>query len=280
MHAITLSRLEYRLLPTPFARADANALDAMRRQAECVGEAAADFAAQAGGTFDHYCMGSTLSSHHLSDPDSSRDLYKRLIADRAGRWPSPAVNVYECTNWAFLLRDGLEKSRAHGRQQRLLVQVVDCDVHGIEAAWKTRTYGHARFGILSMDIRINHRGRFGDIVIGSAPAAVSMMKFGSRLRAAARENGGAVVSPPFFPEPARGAFRKMISGMPSLPDHHDRFGHCFGSDPWIGIGLAHPALNSERPQAYLVASLALNGYHAIATVTVEGNAVCRVEMPQ
>lgn len=49
-----------------------------------------------------------------------------------------AVNVYECTNWAFLMREGLDRSRMTGSRRRLLLQIVDCDVHGIEAAWRTR----------------------------------------------------------------------------------------------------------------------------------------------
>lgn len=278
-HAITLARLDYRRLPTPFASADSCALQAMRRLAACVGDAAATFAQRAGGAFDYYAMGSTLGSYHLSDPDSHRDTYKRLVAQHAGREPAPAVTAYECTNWAFLIRDGLARSRALNRPQRVLLQIVDCDLHGVQAAWKTRTYGNAGFGMLSMDVQLDHRAALPDIHIDSAPVSASMITFGSRLRAMGRTHTDARISAPFFPEPTRGAFRKTVAGLNSLPDHHDSYGHCFGCDPWIGIGLAHDPDSSTPDQRYVVGSLALNGYHAIGVVGVAAHAECRVERP-
>lgn len=276
--AIELSRLEYRVLPTPFASAAGEPLHAMRRLAERVGEATAAFAAAAGGAFDDYCIGSTLNSLHLSDPELGRDVFKRDLARYAGMPPAIAVNVYECTNWAFLLREGLARSRLLGRPWRRLVQVVDCDIHGVAATWRTRTYGNARFGILSMDVRLDHGKAAPEIAIDAAPVSASMMKFGSRLRACGRARPDAVLSPPFFPEPTRGAFRKTVSGLPCLPDHHDEYGHCFGADPWIGVGLAH-AEAADTDRTYLVGSLALNGYHALGVVGVPAGASCMVERP-
>lgn len=272
--AIMLKRLRYSPLPTPFTRAEDDPRHATKRLAQCVGRAAAEFERDGDGRADDYFIGSTLGSHHLSDADSSGVEYKAEIALHAGRPVDTAVNVYECTNWAFLIREGLGRSRITGSPRRLLLQIVDCDVHGIEAAWRTRTYGNARFGILDLEIELNADGQDPGIALDVAPLSVSMLKFGSRLRSVASSLGSAV-SPPFFPAETSSAFRRTLQGVDVLEDHHERFGHCFGADPWIGLGLAHQG-DSAR---YVVGSLALNGYHAITTITVASDARLEVTLP-
>lgn len=272
--AILLKRLRYSPLPTPFTSTERDPRDAMRDLAERVGQAAARFESEGAARADDYFIGSTLGSHHLSDPDSTAHDYKARIGFHAGRPVDAAVNVYECTNWAFLIREGLDRSRMVGSRRRLLLQVVDCDVHGIEAAWRTRTYGNARFGILNLDIEVDAEGQNADIALDVAPLSVSMLKFGSRLRSCASALGSAV-SPPFFPEATSSAFRRTLRGVDVLEDHHARFGHCFGADPWIGLGLGHRG----EAARYVVGSLALNGYHAISTITVAGDAQLQVSLP-
>ena len=130
------------------------------------------------------------------------------------------------------------------------------------------------FGILNLDIEVNAEGQHPEIALDVAPLSVSMLKFGSRLRSLASALGS-VVSPPFFPAATSSAFRRTLRGVDVLEDHHVRFGHCFGADPWIGLGLAH----REESARYVVGSLALNGYHAISTITVAGDAQFEVTLP-
>jgi hypothetical protein len=72
---------------------------------------------------------------------------------------------------------------------------------------------------------------------------------------------------PFFPSHVTELFYRLLPGTDHLPDLHPRFGHCFGADPWLSILTDAP--NSAPGQGYLAASVALNGYWALAEVGVD-----------
>jgi hypothetical protein len=264
-------RLAYRTLPTPFRRLD-DGLDA----------AAGEFATQIGRdaqpllaahACDDYAIAATLNSAAMSDPDHGREAFVARVAAAAGREPDYLVNVYECVSWALALRYAACKARATGRARTLLLQVVDADLHGLQAAWRTRTYGFARFGITSLLLRVEPDGV--QVTTGIAPVDRSMMKFGTALRATLRDEPARVLAVPFFPEPTRSAFRKTIPGLRATEDLHDRYGHCFGSDPWIALG--RHLDRGEASRSFLLGSLALSGYIGLARVGVDPDAACAVE---
>jgi hypothetical protein len=268
--SLRVLRLAYRALPTPFRRLD-EPLDA----------AAGEFATQIGRdakpllaahACDDYAIAATLNSAAMSDPDHGREDFTAGVAAAAGRAPDYLVNVYECVSWAMALRYAAHKARATGRARTLLLQVVDADLHGIQAAWRTRTYGFARFGITSLVLEVDADGV--QITTGMAPVDRSMMKFGTMLRASLRDDPGRVLAVPFFPEPTRSAFRKTIPGLEATEDLHDRYGHCFGSDPWIALGRKR---GGSAARSFLLGSLALSGYFGLARVGVADAVDCAVE---
>lgn len=270
--AFCVTRIEYRALPTPFRALDSTLAAAANAFAAEIGSDARRFLDER--HCDDYLLAATLNSVAVSDADGGRDAFVAALAGVAGRVPDLLVNVYECVGWAFLLRHALHKARAAGRQRRVLVQIVDADLHGVRAAWQTRTYGNARFGITSMTLEVDPSGG-SQIDIGVTAVERSMMKFGSALRAAHRESPDAILAVPFFPEPTRGAFRKTIPDLPSLPDYHDEYGHCFGSDPWISMGRHRQ--DGGASTRYLVGSLGLSGYTGIVRVALAADARCSVE---
>ncbi|UXI66184.1 hypothetical protein [Tahibacter amnicola] len=272
--ALRVARLDYRILPTPLRSATDSADDTVQRFATAIGKAAKPLLDMA--PVDDYVLGSTLNSPLLSDPESLRESFRAVIAEHSGRLPQLSVNVYECINWALLLRNALIKARHEDRPRRLLMQIADADMHGIRATWQTRTYGNARFGIATVLVDVDPRGDDGPIEIGCAPVDRSMMKFGGVLRQAYQRAGDATLAVPFFPEPTRGAFRKMIPNLRAVPDRHDSYGHCFGCDPWIALGHDHAERGGEIH--YVLGSLALNGYYAVGRVTVGAGTVCTVDM--
>ncbi|NIF92965.1 hypothetical protein F3J10_32380 [Burkholderia sp. Cy-637] len=69
---------------------------------------------------------------------------------------------------------------------------------------------------------------------------------------------------PFFPAQSRRAMLATLGKTPLMPDGHARFGHAFGSDPWISLLLA--AEQEGPPARAVVCSLALNGYYAIGDI--------------
>ena len=76
---------------------------------------------------------------------------------------------------------------------------------------------------------------------------------------------------PFFPENIRQIFTRMLGGFQQLPDLHDRWGHCFGSDPWLSIINQGIAEGFREPTKILACSIALNGYYCMAEVVANAD---------
>jgi hypothetical protein len=264
--AFTLLGLNYTPLATPFRRGS-SLRETVADLADAVGDEATKFMGTIEREFDEYALGSTLNSPYTSDPTMWRDDYHARIAAHVGKPPDYAVNVYECTNWAFILRYALAKSRVRREPRKVFMQIVDADIHGMQVAWKTKTYGFARFGVLSASVLVDGSVDGMPVNIGKAPVDHSMIKFGSAVRQVAQSHADATLCLPFFPQPTRDAFRRSVVGCSGLPDLHDQYGHCFGADPWIALGTHHGGvLGSERQ--YVLGSLALNGYYATSSIKV------------
>jgi hypothetical protein len=65
-----------------------------------------------------------------------------------------------------------------------------------------------------------------------------------------------------------------LNGASVLPDGFVRFGHAFGSDPWISL-LLHA--NGACEGTVIVNSLALDGYYAIAELACSRDTTFRLE---
>ena len=272
---LQVQALRYVALPTPYRHEGEDARAASLRFGQAVGTAAAPLLAA--HACDDYVLAATLNSPVISDPAAHQKAFRDEVAASAGRAPAALLNAYECIGWALALRYVALKAAATGQARRVLMQVVDADVHGLRATWETRTYGHARFGITSVVLEVAPEAV---VEVGVAPVERSMMKFSALLRQWAQREPQAALAVPFFPEPARSALHRAIPGLPALPDRHDAYGHCFGSDPWIALGRHSQAANpgAARQERFVVASLALNGYHGLAAVELKADADIAVEV--
>jgi hypothetical protein len=104
-----------------------------------------------------------------------------------------------------------------------------------------------------------------------------MLKFSSVLRRIGQECPGIDIAAPFFPVAVNDAFRRSLPNLRVLPDRHAQYGHCFGADPWIALGLDWQA--DPRANDYALASLALNGYYCGTRLHVPADAHITVEQP-
>lgn len=75
----------------------------------------------------------------------------------------------------------------------------------------------------------------------------------------------------------RRALLKCLGDAPVHPDGHARFGHAFGSDPWISLLLHRCAPGAPAAARAIVGSLALNGYFAIAEIGYDAAARFRLD---
>lgn len=270
-----LQKLSYELLPTPFRHDGVDPWQARSALAQRVGESTGRFLA--GEQVDQYMASGTLYSPLRSDRAMRRDDYYAELMQAGGCSPQLTVNMYECAGWAFLMRYAARKARAEQRGQRLLLQILDADVHGFQVSWSSNLYGKAGFGILNLLLYIPVGLADDAFDIGGGPVARAMMKFGAGLRRISKRLPHAPVAGPFFPEPARSAFRRAVQSSMLLEDQHEVYGHRFGADPWIAIG--RDRADRDGAREYVLGSLAMSGYYGVAAVRVPEAANIRVETP-
>jgi hypothetical protein len=175
--------------------------------------------------------------------------------------PSTFVNAYECASWGFSLRHYLTQ----GESKYLLVSILDANFYEFEFWRYNQHWENSGFGMATILLEIN--GDLSDeLLIGSTTTHNSMAEFATIVRRTAAKKNTVTLAMPFFPINIREMFTKLLAGQSQLPDLHDDWGHCFGSDPWLS--LLHHGLNNkiQSPTPFMVCSYALNGYYAIADV--------------
>lgn len=253
--------IAYRQTETPFVAAGASLAEAA---AELGQRAGAEAARHAGaGKVDDYVVTSTVLSPFLTDDTVEAALFHQAIRQGFGRAPDWITNGYECTGWGYILRHALQKARLSG-PRRLLLQIVDVDIHNF-AFWRlTSRWGRSGFGIATLLLDIFPDGNDEALLLGAAPQAHALTMMGRALRQFTESRAGMPVALPFFPESTRSALFKSFDAATAHPDHYSRFGHAFGSDPWLSMLAEIEAGADYAGGRCVLTSLALNGYFAIA----------------
>src|SRR5262249_32879605 len=139
----------------------------------------------------------------------------------------------ECAGWGFVFRYALEKAAATG-PRRLLLQIVDVDIHEFGYWLANPKWGTSGFGICPLAVDVAPRAD-APLLVGAATQANAMGQMGRALRQFAEARPGVPVAVPFFREASRRVLLKCIEPVLVYPDGYDAFGHSFGSDPWISL---------------------------------------------
>jgi hypothetical protein len=185
----------------------------------------------------------------------------KMLNDHGAHQPSTFVNAYECASWGYSLRHYLTQ----GGSKYLLVSILDANFYEFEFWRYNQHWENSGFGIATILLQIE--GELTDeLLVGATTTHNSMAEFATIVRRIAAKKNDVTLSMPFFPLNIREMFIKLLAGQPQLPDLHDDWGHCFGSDPWLS--LLHYGLNNklQTNKNFMVCSYALNGYYAIANV--------------
>jgi hypothetical protein len=202
----------------------------------------------AGEAFDYECFYNELRKYSAIVPDT-------------------LVNAYECVCWGYILR---HVANNICRSTRLLMHIADVDVLNL-VHWRANdAWGYSGFGIMSLLFELSPE-TIGDVVVGSARTEQHVTEFVLELRKFAEAYAGLPIALPYLPQAISGIFTRPMAKHHCLPDLHPQLGHCFGSDPWIGI--VRHAQASQRPHnSFIASSIALNGYWAMAHVHVPAEA--------
>ncbi|MGB7193271.1 MAG: hypothetical protein WBD81_07410 [Collimonas pratensis] len=255
----------YRHTETPFVAADVSLADASAALAQRVGEEARLYATNS-GPVDDYVVTSTVLSQFLADNSPHAEQFRAGIGATYGRIPDWITNAYECTGWGFILRYVMQKARLTG-PRRLLLQIVDTDIHNFGYWIGTSRWGKSGFGICTLLIEVTP-GADDMLTLGSASQAHALVQMGRSLRSFSESRPGVSIALPFFPEMSRRALFKCFDTSLAHGDHYQRFGHSFGSDPWLSVLTELDSGSLKSGQDCIVSSLALNGYFSIAQVAL------------
>jgi hypothetical protein len=220
-------------------------------------------------TADDTVLSSTILSMSLMNGSACATAFATALGGPAKRGLDWMTCSYECAGWGYVLRRSLAKA-AHGGPRSLLLQIVDIDIHSYSYWRANPMWGSSGFGICTLLLDIDAGGSPA-LCNKAAPPASAMVQMGRELRAFCAERPGVPLALPFFPTASRRVLLAGVGKVPLLPDGHARFGHSFGSDPWISLLLAQRSGEPMEPSV-IVNSLALNGYYSIAEIALARDA--------
>lgn len=241
---------------------------------------------------DEHVITSTVISPLLMDGGALSRAFVARVSAGLGRALDWMTCSYECAGWGFVLRDQCRWADEQGRSRRLLLQVLDIDIHRFGVWLHNPKWGASGFGIATLLLEIApaatraaacHRlagppvhDSSLPVEVGAAAPAFALPQLARTLRDFCRTRPGIPVALPFFPDAQRQALVRALD-VEVAPDGHPRFGHCFGSDPWISLLLRLAGPVGPATERFVASSLALNGYHATADVRLAPGARCRLE---
>lgn len=174
--------------------------------------------------------------------------------------PQNFTASYECAGWGFAL--DYAARRAPGATYALLL-VADLNILDISFWRGDPNWGNSGFGIASVLLRLPPVGE-RDIATGVAQSSQGMGEFCADLRRWFARHDQGMANVPFLPEQMRAIYSHFLPAGRVMPDLHDDWGHCFGSDTWISY-IAHLQSGLLQPgQVHTATSASLRGYWTMA----------------
>jgi len=213
---------------------------------------------------ERHFLCSTMIELPFTTGDISWKSVSEMLEKHGNHQADTFINAYECASWGYSLRHYLQ----HNKQSKfLLVSIIDANIFDLEF-WRYNEHWHeSGFGITTVLIEVNGKVT-NEVITQCANTHNSMAEFATVIRRHATGLSDTTLAMPFFPDNIVQMFDKLLANQIRLDDLHAQWGHCFGADPWLSI-LTHcrdnPVLENQQ---YLACSLALNGYFAMANVTV------------
>ncbi len=194
---------------------------------------------------------------------------------------SSFINTYECASWGYSLRYYL-KQNPHCRY--LLVSILDANVLRLNFWKQNENWGKSGFGLCTFLLEVTQDELADEtenpIKANCAVTHNSTPEFATIIRRMVTGREDITLALPFFPESIRQIFTRMLGSFQQLPDLHDRWGHCFGSDPWLSIINQGVTQGFREPTKILACSIALNGYYCMAEVVANAQSRFYLEAPE
>lgn len=178
---------------------------------------------------------------------------------------SSFINTYECASWGYSLRYYL---RQNPSVHYILVSILDVNILSLSFWKNNKNWGKSGFGLCTLLLGVEQYNE-NEITASCTVTYNTMPEFAIIIRKIIMGQSNLTLALPFFPEKTRQIFSKLLNDVEQFSDLHARWGHCFGSDPWLNIIIHGVNKEIQEHKRILACSLALNGYYCIAEVCVD-----------
>lgn len=185
------------------------------------------------------------------------------IERETGKRPLAVLHSYECAGWGYALRF----FACHTYARKLAVAIVDIDLHDLEFYAYHPLIGHSGFGlsILVFDLP----GYWQPTASTGGPYPASAVKeLLHAIRSHHMAMGRSPTFLPYFREDFAKIGERVIGSDIVGPNRHADYGHCFGSDPWIGIIEYLQKTPIMEPRTVIAAAVAYSGYYTFCPITL------------
>ncbi len=222
-------------------------------------------------SINRHFLCSTMLELPFTSGQITLDLFNQALHTREEKLRSIPVtayiNTYECASWGYTLRHYLNSA---SDQEYFLLSIIDANLLNLSFWQHNENWGQSGFGVTTLLLK-REIGTQQENIADCAVTWNATPEFATVIRRHMKENDQLIMSLPFFPDNIRSIFVRMLGNYDQLPDLHDQWGHCFGSDPWVGIISAGLNNELESHKKLLACSVALNGYYCMSHVGIEPN---------
>lgn len=195
------------------------------------------------------------------------------VAAKCGVRPVGIAPAYQCAGWGFALR-GLAP---HAGRRQLAVTILDVDIHDLHGCRALPLIGKVGYGVTTLLFEIPS-GAALPTCDGPYPNS-AFNEFIHAVRKQHRTRGRTRTFIPFLTSSLEAVARRLIGADTLAPNLHTSYGHCWGSDPWIGLIEALDEGSCAPGEELTVGSVAYGGYFALSNVHVQPNARWRRDGP-
>lgn len=247
---------------SPMVDYDAPLMERIDCLGELIGKQVCELAEIDGAVDTRYVLCSSYLPKILIDVPERVDRLLKRVAEVGGKRPLALVQAYECASWGHVW----QCQARHGTSRSLTMTVVDACLYGFTHYASHPSVGKSGFGITSVQLRLPDSDPAASIEVAGPFPDSGFKEFVRSLRDRATSRGAKRVMVPFFREDLGAIATRIVGAERTTRNRNAEQGHCFGSDPWIGLawdlaeGIVLPG------DLVTLGTLAYNGYFAVADV--------------
>lgn len=168
------------------------------------------------------------------------------------------VSSYECASWGYCLRYAAQELEPG---EMVAISVLDINILNLSYWEGNSNWGKSGFGLATIVLTLDEET---GITCNIAKSINAFGEFCLDMRSRAQTETDSLLVPPFFPHDIASMYTKLVPEERRTQNLTDTWGHCFGSDPWVGLIEEVRAGGDWAGQTYTATSVALNGYWVLA----------------